>query len=517
MGGVWQMAVYVAIGLLGLAAGTTTGYLIKRRVDRINLAAARETAQEILEGAKRDAESKRREAALEIKDEMIRAKAEFEKETRQRRNELLKLEKRMAQKEENLDRKADLVEKKESGLINREKALKEKEDKVAILLEKEEQELQRISGLSREEAKKVLLASLEKEVRQDSEAMVKSIEQEAREIADRKAKEIISLAIQKCAAGHVVETSVSVVPLPNEEMKGRIIGREGRNIRAFEMSTGVDLIIDDTPEAVILSAFDPVRREAAKIALSRLVSDGRIHPTRIEEIVEKVRKELEDSIMEEGRQVVFEMGIPGLHPELVRLLGKLKYRTSYGQNVLVHSREVSYLAEAIAAELKLDSAAVKRAALLHDIGKAVDHEVEGSHAEIGANLAKRYGETPKVVNAIAYHHGPDESRTVEAVIIQSADAISAARPGARRETLENYIKRLEKLEQIAESFAGVNKTYAIQAGREIRVMVDPEAMDDSAARQLAQDLAKKIQEEIKYPGQIKITIIRETRAVEYAR
>ena len=513
----WQVILYIATILITLAGGIVAGYLIKVRLNKINLAAARETADKILEDVEKEVKNKRREAALEIKDEMIKAKSEFEKETRQRRNELLKIEKRLVNREENLDRKADLMEKKESGINSREKSLKDKEEKVNVLVAQKEQELERISGLTQEEAKKLLLSNLEKEVRQNSENMIKVIEQEAREVADKKAKSIISLAIQKCAAGHVVETSVSVVPLPNDEMKGRIIGREGRNIRSFEMATGVDLIIDETPEAVILSAFDPVRRETAKITLSRLVSDGRIHPTRIEEMVEKVRRELEDTITEEGRQVAFDMGIPGLHPELVRLVGKLKYRTSYGQNVLNHSKEVSYLAEAIAAELKLDSSQVKRAALLHDIGKAVDHEVEGSHAEIGGNLAKRYGEPAKVVNAIAYHHGPDESRPIEAVIIQSADAISAARPGARRETIENYIKRLEKLEQIAESFDGVNRTYAIQAGREIRVMVDPGAVDDTSARELAQDLAKRIQDELKYPGQIKITIIRETRVVEYAR
>ena len=436
---------------------------------------------------------------------------------KERRSDLQRQERRLLQKEENLDRKIDSFEKKEEHLALKETKLNESQAKVDELYQKQLGELERLSGLSTEDAKKELLLSVEEEVKHESAMMIKELEQQAKDEADRKAREIISLAIQRCAADHVAETTVSVVALPNDEMKGRIIGREGRNIRTLETLTGIDLIIDDTPEAVIISGFDPVRREVARIALEKLINDGRIHPSRIEEMVEKAQKEVEQRIKEAGEQAMFSVGVHGLHPEMVKLLGRLKYRTSYGQNVLNHSVEVAHLATIMASELGVDVNLAKRAGLLHDIGKAVDHEVEGSHVELGVEIAKKYRESDLVINAIAAHHGDTEPKSVEAVLISACDAVSAARPGARRETLESYLKRLTRLEEISESFDGVEKCYAVQAGREIRIMVKPEQVDDASAILLARDVAKKIEAEMEYPGQIKVVIIRETRAVDYAK
>ena len=442
---------------------------------------------------------------------------ELDKEIRERRNELQRSERRLVQKEETLDRKLESLEQKEEMLNKKVKEIEEQEQKVKEILEQHVKELERISCFTIEEAKDYLLKSVENEVKHEMAIMVKELEAKAKEEADRKAKEIIACAIQKCAADHVSEMTVSVVPLPNDEMKGRIIGREGRNIRTLETLTGIDLIIDDTPEAVILSGFDPIRREVARIALEKLILDGRIHPARIEEMVEKARKEVDNIIRQEGDNATFETGVHGLHPELIKLLGKLKFRTSYGQNVLHHSIEVAHLAGVIASELGVDATLAKRAGLLHDIGKAVDHEVEGSHVTIGAELAKKYKESNEVVNAILAHHGDVEATSIVSVIVQAADSISAARPGARRETLESYIKRIEKLEEIANSFAGVEKSYAIQAGREIRIIVKPEDVKDDEVVLKAREIVNRIENELEYPGQIKVNVIRETRAVEYAK
>ena len=483
----------------------------------MSLRSAEETAKMILQEAEREAEAEKRESILEAKEEALRVKNDLEREIRDRRNDIQRLEKRILQKEENIDRKMETLEKKEDNLSRKETEVERLKIELRELQQKEREELEKISGLTVDQAKDILLSELEKELSQEMAVRVKDYETKIKEEADKKARDILSTAIQRYAADHVAETTVSVVALPNDEMKGRIIGREGRNIRALETLTGIDLIIDDTPEAVILSGFDPVRREVARIALERLIVDGRIHPARIEEMVEKARKEVETVIKEEGEQAAIEMGIPSLHPELIRLLGRLRYRTSYGQNVLKHSIEVAHLAGLIAAELGADVTLAKRAGLLHDIGKAIDHEVEGPHVTIGADLAKKYRESAAVIHAIAAHHGDIEVNTVEAVLVQATDAISAARPGARRETLESYIKRLEKLEKIADSFEGVEKAYAIQAGREIRIMVKPEKVDDSAAAYISREIAKKIESELEYPGQIKVMVIREIRAVEYAR
>ena len=474
-------------------------------------------ANDLVEKAKREAEATKKEAILEAKEEVHRLRNDLDRDSRERRNEIQRLERRILQREESLDKKSDLLEKKEETINKRLQEIDQMEENIQQLYVKRREELERISTLTSEEAKEILLGEVRKEVSHDAALMIKDTESKAKEEADKKAREIITTAIQRCAADHVSESTVHVVALPNDEMKGRIIGREGRNIRTLETLTGVDLIIDDTPEAVILSSFDPIRREVARIALEKLIVDGRIHPARIEEMVERAKKDVENDIKEEGEQATLETGVHGLHPEIIRLLGRLKYRTSYGQNVLKHSIEVAYLAGVMASELGLDVNLAKRAGLLHDIGKAIDQEQEGPHALIGGDFAKKYHESPLVVNAIAAHHGDVEMMSLEAVLVQAADAISAARPGARRETLEAYIKRLEKLEEIANSYEGVDKSYAIQAGREIRIMVKPEQLDDAGSIELARDLAKSVEEQLEYPGQIKINVIREIRAVDFAK
>lgn len=503
--------------MIALAVGAGIGFIYRRQVAEAKIGSAEQKAKEIVEQAEKTAVARNKDLLMEAKEDIHRLRGELERETKESRAELQKVERRLVQKEENLDKKAESYEKKEEKIAEKEQLLAATQEKVDALYRQQILELERLSGLTQEQAKQELLSSLESEVKHDSAVLIKELEQQTKDEADKKAREIISLAIQRCAADHVAETTVSVVELPNDEMKGRIIGREGRNIRTLEILTGIELIIDDTPEAVIISGFDPVRREIARMALEKLINDGRIHPSRIEEMVEKAQKEIEQKIKEAGEQAMYEVGVRGLHPEEIKLLGRLRYRTSYGQNMLKHSIEVANLAGIMAAELGVDVLMAKRAGLLHDIGKAVDHEVEGSHVELGVEVGKKYRENEIVLNSIASHHGDAEPKSVEAVLVAAADAVSAARPGARRETLESYMKRLTRLEEISESFEGVEKCYAVQAGREIRIMVKPEQISDDDSVILARNVAKKIEAEMEYPGQIKVVIIRETRAVEYAK
>ena len=508
---------YLAGGVVILALGLLIGYAYRKNVAEAKVAKAEDAVKQLFEEAKLKAADIKKEMVLEAKEEAFKTRSEAERENRERRAELQRTERRLFQREESLDKKMEGLEQREKALARRESGVEQAEADIAALHEQQLAELERISGLSMEDARDILMENAEREARHDAALLVRDIEAKAREEADRRARNIVALAIQRCAADQVAETTVSVVPLPNDEMKGRIIGREGRNIRALETATGVDLIIDDMPEAVILSGFDPVRREIARIALEKLILDGRIHPARIEETVEKARREVDAQIREAGEQAVLSTGVNGLHHELVRYLGRMRYRTSYGQNVLNHSIEVAHLAGIMAAEIGANVALAKRAGLLHDIGKSIDHEVEGSHAQIGADLAKKYRENNQIVHAIMAHHGDVEPTTIEAVLVQAADAISAARPGARRETLETYIKRLEKLEEIANSFDGVDTSFAIQAGREVRIIVKPEKVSDSDTAIMAKDIAKRIENELEYPGQIKVNVIRETRTVDYAK
>ena len=510
--------------LIAAILGFFAGNLLRKKLTESKIASTEEQAVKILEDAKRQAETITKEASLQAKDVVYQAKAEFERETKDKRRDQQVLEKRLQQKEENLDKKMNLFDqrdadltKRDQGLFTKEQNLAQKDEKLNQLIADEMNKLENISGMSAAEAKKVLMESMENEAKLDAAKRIKAIEEETRETADKKSKEIISLAIQRYAGEYVAERTVSVVALPSDEMKGRIIGREGRNIRALEAATGIDLIIDDTPEAVILSGFNPVRREVAKISLEKLIADGRIHPGRIEEVVAKATEEVEQAMKEAGEQAAFDLGVHGIHPEVLKLIGRLRYRTSYSQNVYQHSLEVAFLCGIMAAELGINVKQAKRAGLLHDLGKAVDHEVEGSHAVIGADLARKYGESPKIIHAIMAHHEDEKPNSVLAVLVQAADALSGARPGARREMMETYVKRLEDLERIAVSFSGVINSFAIQAGREIRVMVSSDEVSDERAVMLAKDVAKKIEAVMTYPGQIKVNVIRETRAIEYAR
>ena len=499
------------------AIGLGFGYFYRLRIAESKLGSAEAEAARIITTAKQEGEAQRKELILEGKEEIHKLRIDAERDNKERRSELQRLERRLLQKEEHLDKKSESMEKKEELLVRKEGEVAKVREKIDQLHERQLAELERISELTYDDAKELLLANVKNEVKHETAQLIKTLEEEAKEEAEQKSLEIISLAIQRCAADHVAETTVSVVSLPNDEMKGRIIGREGRNIRAIETLTGVDLIIDDTPEAVILSCFDPIRREVARLALEKLIVDGRIHPARIEEMVEKARKEVNQKIREAGEQATYEAGVHGLHPEMIKILGRLRYRTSYGQNVLRHSIEVSQLAGIMAAELGVDVTLARRGGLVHDIGKALDHDLEGTHVSIGVDVAKKYGESKTVINCIASHHGDKEATSVKAVLVAAADAISAARPGARRETLENYLKRLAKLEEIAKSFNGVEECFAIQAGREIRVMVKPEKLSEDDCVILVHDVARRIELELEYPGQIKVVIIRETRMVDYAK
>ena len=512
-----QIAIIIATILISAVVFIPVGVAFRKRVAESKIDGAETEAKKILELANKEAENIKKEELFKAKEQIMQERQELEQEIRQRRGEVQKQESRMIQKEENLDRKEETLERKERDFDKRYKEMDEKEEELNNLIQKELEELQKISGLSIEEAKKILLDETEKQIKAETAAIIREEEAKAKETVGKKAKELLTYAVQKCAADHTSETTVSIVNLPNDDMKGRIIGREGRNIKALETLTGIDLIIDDTPEAVILSGFDPLRREVAKIALEKLIEDGRIHPAKIEEMVEKAKEEVEATIKQEGERAILETGVIGLNQDLVKLIGKLKYRTSYGQNVLNHSIEVSNLARIMAEELGLDSKRARRAGLLHDIGKALDHDMEGTHVEIGVEVLKKYKENPLVINAVEAHHGDVEPQTLEAVLVQAADAISASRPGARRETLEAYIKRLEQLEEIADSFEGVEKSFAIQAGREVRIIVKPEKVTDAEMTIMSRDIAKRIEDEMDYPGQIKVNIIRESRVISYAK
>ena len=512
-----QALIAVIAGVVFLIVGILVGYILRKTIGEKTIGSAEQKAQNLVLDAQNTAETLKKEKIVEAKEEIHKLRQEYEGELKFRRGEIQKSERRVQQKEENIDRKLENIEKRENGLTKREQSMNEKHKEIDAYIAKQLEELEKISGYTKDEAKAILLKEVEKDIRKDASILITQIENEAKEEGDKKAREIITTAIQRYAADQVAETTVSVVSLPNDDMKGRIIGREGRNIRAIETLTGVDLIIDDTPEAVILSGFDPVRREIARIALEKLIVDGRIHPARIEEMVQKATKEVNTIIKDEGERACFECGVHNLHPELVKLLGRLKYRTSYGQNVLQHSIEVATLAGMMAEELGLDPKLARRGGLLHDIGKSIDHEVEGTHVEIGVNICKKYKESWKVINAVESHHGDVEATTLESMLVGAADALSAARPGARRETLETYIKRLENLENIANTTKGVDKSYAIQAGREIRVAVKPNQVKDDEVPMLAREIAKKIEAELEYPGQIKVNVVRETRATEFAK
>ena len=509
---IWA-AIAVAVAVLFFFIGV----IYRKKVAEREISSAEDEARRIINEAIKGGENKKREMLVEAKEEIHKNRTEYEREVRERRADLQKQERRLQQKEESLDKKTDAFERKEEELRKRQASVLATQEEVSLIKKSQLEMLEKISGLTQDEAKHQILSSLENECRHDAALKIKEIEAETKENADRMAREVISIAIQRCAADHAAETTVSVVPLPNDEMKGRIIGREGRNIRTLESITGVDLIIDDTPEAITVSSFDPVRREVARLALEKLIADGRIHPTRIEDLVEKARKEVDRVIKQEGERAAFETGVNNLHPELIKLLGRQKYRTSYGQNVLNHSIEVAHIAGLLASELGVDIPLAKRAGLLHDLGKSVDHEMGGSHVQLGVELARKYNESPDVIHAIEAHHNDVEPRTVIACLVQAADAISAARPGARRENVENYIRRLEKLEELTGTYPGVEKSYAIQAGREVRIMVKPEEVSEDNMILLARDLAKKIENELEYPGQIKLNVIRETKAVEYAQ
>ena len=515
--GLFEIILIVVGVAVGIAAGFGFGIAYRKKVAEREIGTAEAEATRLINEAIRSGESRKKEMLLEAKDEIHRSRTEYEKEVKERRAELSKQERRLQQKEESLDKKAENFERKEEELAKKMVTVAETQAEAEAIRKQQIAVLENISGLSQEQAKQFLLKNVEEEVRHETAMKIKEIEQQMKDEADEKAREILSIAIQRCAADHAAEATVSVVALPNDEMKGRIIGREGRNIRTLETITGVDLIIDDTPEAITVSSFDPVRREIARLALEKLIADGRIHPTRIEDMVEKARKDVDRTIREEGERACYETGVHNLNPELIKILGRQKYRTSYGQNVLNHSMEVAQIAGLMAAELGVDVALAKRAGLLHDLGKSIDHEVEGSHVQLGADIARKYKENPVVVNAIEAHHGDVEPKTVIAVLVQAADAVSAARPGARRENVENYIRRLQKLEELTGSYPGVEKAFAIQAGREVRIMVKPEQVTEDNMILLAREVAKKIESELEYPGQIKVNVIRETKAVEYAK
>lgn len=509
--------IWIIICIVVLVIGLLIGYILRKNIGEKTIGSAEQKAKNLILDAEKKSETIKKEITLEAKEEAHRMRNDVEREVRERRAEIQRSERRLIQKEESVDRKLENIEKREESITKHENQIQEKKKELDNFVAKQVEELEKISGLTADEAKALLLEEIEKDVRHDASLMIKDIESKAKEEADKRAKEIITGAIQRCAADHVAESTVSVVALPNDEMKGRIIGREGRNIRTLETITGVDLIIDDTPEAITVSSFDPVRREIARLALEKLIADGRIHPTRIEDMVEKARREVDRTIKEEGERACYETGVHNLHPELVKILGRQKFRTSYGQNVLNHSIEVAHISGLLAAELGVDVPLAKRAGLLHDLGKAVDHEMEGSHVQLGVELARKYKESPAVVHAIEAHHGDVEPQTVIACLVQAADAISAARPGARRENVENYIRRLEKLEELTGSYPGVEKAYAIQAGREVRIMVKPEEVSEDSMILLARDIARKLEAELEYPGQIKVNVIRETKAVDYAK